>query len=154
MNRRLLMRLVAVALIALIAWLGRATREAPGATTAAPTAPVVAAPAPAAVSDPVTHPEIGFRDPSHLAEHFQKHGAEFGGIGANEYLRAAQTLRDRPAGGDVLESVRADGVVTRFDRASGAFLAFDRDLVIRTFFRPNDGERYFQRQLRRGHGVP
>jgi pyocin large subunit-like protein len=87
-------------------------------------------------------------------EHFQKHGAEFGRISVDEYLRAAQTLRDRPAGGDILESVRADGVVTRFDRGSGAFLACDRDGVIRTFFRPNDGEAYFQRQLKRGHSVP
>ena len=49
-----------------------------------------------------------------------------------------------------LEAVRTDGVVTRFDRAQGAFLAFDRDRTIRTFFHPNDGERYFQRQLARG----
>jgi hypothetical protein len=50
----------------------------------------------------------------------------------------------------VLEAVRTDGVVTRFDRASGAFLAFDRDLTIKTFFRPYDGERYYTRQLARG----
>jgi pyocin large subunit-like protein len=58
-------------------------------------------------------------------------------------------LRDTPAGGDVLEAVRDDGVVTRFDRASGAFIAFDASGVIRTFFRPRDGERYFHRQAAR-----
>jgi pyocin large subunit-like protein len=40
-------------------------------------------------------------------------------------------------------------VITRFDRASGGFVAFDGDGVIRTFFAPNDGERYFRRQARR-----
>jgi len=40
-------------------------------------------------------------------------------------------------------------VVTRFDRTSGAFLAFNSDGVIRTFFKPNDGERYFRRQAER-----
>jgi pyocin large subunit-like protein len=59
-------------------------------------------------------------------------------------------LRDRPAGDPVLEAVRSDGVVTRFDRSSGTFLAFDRDRTIRTFFKPNDGERYYRRQAERG----
>lgn len=92
---------------------------------------------------------IGFRSPQRLAEHFEKHGAEFHAASPQEYLALAQALRDRPAGGDVLEIVRADGVVTRFDRASGAFLAFERHGVIRTFFIPNDGERYFRRQATR-----
>jgi len=33
--------------------------------------------------------------------------------------------------GDILESVRADGVATRFDRATGSFLAYNRDGTIR-----------------------
>lgn len=68
------------------------------------------------------------------------------------YLRAAQTLRDQAAGGAVLELRRNDGVITRFDKASGAFLAVNRDGTIRTFFRPNDGEAYFRRQASRSHG--
>jgi pyocin large subunit-like protein len=66
-----------------------------------------------------------------------------------EYLGLAQTLRDRSAGGDVLEIIRRDGVITRFDRSSGAFLAFNDDRTIRTFFKPNDGENYFRRQSKR-----
>ncbi len=92
---------------------------------------------------------IGFRTPRALAEHFAKHGAEFRAASPQEYLALAQALRDRPAGGDVREIVRDDGVITRFDRASGAFLAFERDGVIRTLFISNDGERYFQRQAKR-----
>jgi hypothetical protein len=94
-------------------------------------------------------PEVGFRSRERLVEHFRKHGAEFGCRDAADYLRRAQALRDRPAGGGVLEVVRADGVITRFDRASGAFLAFADDGTIRTFFRPNDGEAYFRRQAER-----
>lgn len=94
---------------------------------------------------------IGFRSGDRLAEHFAKHGAEFGRITKEEYLRAAQELRDRPAGGSVLEIVRDDGTVSRFDRESGAFLAFNRDRTIRTFFKPNDGESYFRRQAQRSH---
>lgn len=94
-------------------------------------------------------PSIGFRSLHLLQEHYAKHGAEFGDVSQGEYLRRAQALRDAPVGGDVVELRRGDGSVSRFDRASGAFLAFDADGTIRTFFRPNDGERYFRRQARR-----
>jgi hypothetical protein len=65
-------------------------------------------------------------------------------------LQRAQQLRDAPVGGDIVEVVRqSDGIISRFDRGSGAFLAADPDGTIRTFFRPNDGEAYFRRQARR-----
>ena len=93
--------------------------------------------------------KIGFASRQKLVDHFEKHGGEFGGIDRDEYLRRARMLRDSRVGGDVLEAVRADGVITRYDRSTGAFIAFDSDLTIRTFFKPNDGESYFQRQSRR-----
>ena len=97
-----------------------------------------------------THTSVGFTTARHLDEHYEKHGAEFGHISKREYLAQAQTLRDAPAGGPILEIVRkSDGVVTRFDRESGAFIAFNPDRTIRTFFKPNDGERYFKRQAAR-----
>ncbi len=92
---------------------------------------------------------IGFRSPQRLDEHFAKHGVEFGAATRESYLRQAQSLRDAPAEGTILEVRRPDGVISRFDRRSGAFLAFDADGTIRTFFRPNDGESYFRRQARR-----
>jgi len=95
------------------------------------------------------HSDIGFASRGKFLQHYEKHGAEFGAISREEYLRQAQILRDRPAGGDILEIVRNDGVITRFDRKTGAFLAFNRDLTIRTYFKPNDGERYFARQSKR-----
>jgi pyocin large subunit-like protein len=122
----------------------------------APALPAASAPS---VQAPAAGPRafgeaVGFRSRERLDEHFQKHGREFGAATAADYLRLAQALRDRPAGGGVLERVRGDGVVTRFDRGSGAFIAFGDDGVIRTFFRPNDGERYFERQAARAHGAP
>lgn len=145
MNRSLLYRLAAVIGLAALWWLGHASSSGPGNASAPPDAEATIATA---------HPEVGFHDRERLAEHYRKHGAEFGDISEAQYLLLAQQLRDRPAGGDVREAVRADGVVTRYDRRSGAFLAFDPDRTIRTFFRPNDGEAYFERQLKRGHGEP
>jgi pyocin large subunit-like protein len=100
---------------------------------------------------PVARPDIGFASRQKTIDHYRKHGREFGSITIEQYVRKAQGLRDRPAGGSVLESVRSDGVVTRFDRGSGDFIAFNRDGTIRTYFRPADGEAYYQRQLRRKH---
>jgi pyocin large subunit-like protein len=99
----------------------------------------------------VARPEVGFRSHERLVEHYRKHGHEFGTIDMDRYLSLAQELRDRPVGGMILEQVRDDGVIVRYDKSSGAFIAFDRDGTIRTFFRPNRGDAYFRSQLQRGH---
>lgn len=91
----------------------------------------------------------GFRGQRALDDHYEKHGAEFGKISKSQYLRMAQEFRDMPKGGDVLEAVRADRVITRFHKKKGWFIAVNSDRTIRTFFIPNDGERYFWRQAKR-----
>jgi pyocin large subunit-like protein len=88
----------------------------------------------------------GFRSRAQLEEHFAKHGAEFGHISEAEYLRLAQGLRDAPVGGPILEARRPNGQFSRFDRRKGYFGAYNPDRTIRTFFIPNNGERYFRRQ--------
>jgi len=90
----------------------------------------------------------GFRSRRQFDEHFQKHGGEFGKITQSEYLRLAQELRDAPVGGAILEA-RRGAVVTKFDRRRGYFGAYNADGTIRTFFIPNQGERYFRRQAER-----
>jgi pyocin large subunit-like protein len=93
----------------------------------------------------------GFRSQAQLNEHYSKHGFEFGNISKQDYLRLAQELRDAPPGGQILESKRSDGEFSRFDRRHGYFGAYNPDRTIRTFFIPNDGERYFRRQARRAY---
>lgn len=162
MQKRHVLRLVVLILVVAVGAWFRSTSHVPPPATAPEPGAVVTPPAaetPGASGAPaaeppagtVAHPEIGFGSPAQLVDHFEKHGAEFRAGSASEYLALAQRLRDRPAGGDVVEATRADGTRCRFDRASGAFLAFDPDLRIRTFFRPNDGEAYFRRQLAREH---
>jgi len=136
--RRLLT--AALAALAILAYWTHATER--GAREAAPPPPATAATGGFPAS-------VGFADARRLEEHYEKHGAEFGAASRQDYLRMAQKLRDAPAGGPILEAVRRDGVVTRFDRQTGAFIAFNPNGVIRTFFRPNDGERYWRRQAER-----
>ncbi len=92
----------------------------------------------------------GFRGSAQLADHFARHGADVGASTPEAYVALAQALRDATVGGDILEIVRpVDGVISRFDKRSGAFGAYDADGTIRTFFRPEDGEAYFRRQAKR-----
>ena len=95
--------------------------------------------------------DVGFGSRQSFDDHFAKHGAEFGNVTQAQYLAMAQDLRDAPVAGHVLEFVREDGVTSRFDTKSGAFLAFNRNGTIRTFFKPNDGRRYFERQAEKDH---
>ena len=94
---------------------------------------------------------VGFRSAEKLRQHFLKHGREFGAITQSKYLAMAQDLRDAPLSKTVLEAAQVGGTISRFNRSTGAFMAFDPDLTIRTFFRPDDGEAYFIRAARRPH---
>jgi type II secretory pathway pseudopilin PulG len=94
---------------------------------------------------------IGFRSRTKLEQHYQKHGQEFGNISLDEYLAMAQDLRDAPLSDRVIEANQVGGTISRFDRKTGAFTAFDRDLTIRTFFKPNGGEDYFRRAATKTH---
>ena len=151
MNRALRSFLLAL-VCALAAWsLSRTKGASPPTLPSGPTPSSAPAPtaAPTAAPAPSTS-SVGFRSTARLIEHYEKHGREFGAISQAEYLQRAQQLRDAPVGGDIVEVVRqSDGIISRFDRGSGAFLAADPDGTIRTFFKPNDGEAYFRRQARR-----
>jgi pyocin large subunit-like protein len=141
--RRLLMP--ALAVVALLAyWTHVAPRGVP------PVTPVAQAETQDVKPYKVWGPSVGFETARKLDEHYDKHGAEFGHITKQDYLHQAQLLRDSAVGGPVIEARRANGGASRFDKQTGAFIAFNRDGTIRTFFRPNDGERYFRRQAERG----
>jgi pyocin large subunit-like protein len=94
---------------------------------------------------------IGFRSRTKLEQHYEKHGREFGNVTLDEYLSMAQDLRDAPLSNRVIEANQVGGTISRFDRQTGAFTAFDRDLTIRTFFKPNGGEDYFRRAATKTH---
>jgi hypothetical protein len=154
-----LLRIVGMAALSLAGACGRGDRgaaqrearvvsPASAATSGRPLPDAASARRPA---DNGLHSNVGFRSRAQFNEHFQKHGAEFGHVSQQEYLRQAQALREAPVGASIEEIRRDDGTVSRFDRSTGAFLAFNRDGTIRTFFKPNDGEGYFTRQASRVH---
>ena len=93
---------------------------------------------------------VGFSSHEKLSEHFKKHGKEVGAVSEADYLEKAQALRDAPLTPDIREQLRpSDGHTCRFQKSTGYFEVFDNRKVIHTFFRPNDGEQYFERQMNR-----
>ena len=90
----------------------------------------------------------GFRTQHLLEEHYAKYGKAFGKVSQEQYLRMAQQLRDMKPGRNILESKRPSGGGAKFDRVRGWFVAYDGDGTLRTFFIPNDGVHFFERQAR------
>lgn len=86
-----------------------------------------------------------FRNKSLYDSHYEKHGHEFGNITKEEYLQKANDLinSDSP---DVLTKYEDDGDFMYFDKISGEFLVLSPDGYIRTFFIPDDGIDYWNRQ--------
>jgi pyocin large subunit-like protein len=140
--------LVALLAVLLVAGCGGSHAAAPPAPAGSAAVATTTAPAPPA-TEPIVISPVGFRSQAELDAHFAKHGREVGAADEGDYLHRAQALRDAPLGEDVTEIVRRDGVRTRFDRRDGGFIAFNQDGVIRTYFRPADGEAYFLRQAGR-----
>lgn len=90
----------------------------------------------------------GFRTQDLLVDHYARHGHEFGKITMDQYLHMAQQLRDARPGKNILQAIRPDKGGSKFDVQHGWFVAWNADRTIRTFFVPNDGVRYFERQAR------
>jgi hypothetical protein len=83
-----------------------------------------------------------------LAEHFRKHAAEWAPPISSEaaYLRQASDLLSFPPGGSILQKVRPNGDILRYNTATNEFASMASDGTIRTFFRPTDGINYWNRQ--------
>ena len=79
-------------------------------------------------------------------EHWEKHGGDFPELGsAAEYDGAAAAFVAHPPPGTLIKH-RADGDTLFYDPATNTFAVGDADGEPRTFFRPNSGRAYWDRQ--------
>lgn len=92
--------------------------------------------------------EYHFRNDKLLNQHFEKHGAEFkddfGYKTAKEYEKGASDVINDPDALFKHESEDGDGVYYLED--SNEFVILSTDGYIRTYFRPNGGRKYFDKQ--------
>ena len=79
-------------------------------------------------------------------EHWEKHGGDFPELhSAQDYERAAQSFVTAPPPG-TLTKHRTNGDTLFYDPATNTFAVADPDGEPRTFFRPNSGRAYWDRQ--------
>lgn len=85
-----------------------------------------------------------FRKEEYLQEHYEKHGIDMGFDSAAEYLAAANKVLENE---DVLHKIEAeDGDDVYYLEATNEFVVVSTDGYIRTYFSPEDGIDYFNRQ--------
>ncbi|MBR4092412.1 MAG: hypothetical protein IKK32_00900 [Oscillospiraceae bacterium] len=89
--------------------------------------------------------EYSFRSEKQYVSHYEKHGHEFGDITIEEYLHMANDLINSDS--DTLHTkISKDGDYLFYDEATNEFLVLSDDGYIRTFFKPNAGIDYYNRQ--------
>lgn len=88
---------------------------------------------------------LAFASDERLEEHWVKHRSEFGQISRDEYLQRARTFfADESA--DKETKQRENGDELHFNASTSEFGVLSDDNTIRTYFRPNSGRRYWERQ--------
>lgn len=85
-----------------------------------------------------------FRSEKLLQEHYEKHGIEMGFASASEYQKAASSVAADPSALHKLEAEDGDDVY--YLEESNDFVIVSTDGYIRTYFRPDRGRAYFDRQ--------
>ncbi|WP_295087966.1 hypothetical protein [Ruminococcus sp.] len=99
-------------------------------------------------SEDGTYVEYHFRSQKLLTEHFEKHVQEFAGDfdykSAKDYEKGASDVINNSEALHKVESEDGDGVY--YIEATNEFVILSTDGYIRTYFRPNGGKSYYDRQ--------
>jgi pyocin large subunit-like protein len=85
-----------------------------------------------------------FRNRDLLKSHYKKHGIDMGFDSPEEYLAAANGVIANP---DALtKTEKEDGDMVYYVEDTNEFVVLSTDGYIRTYFYPDSGKRYFDRQ--------
>lgn len=85
-----------------------------------------------------------FRSEEQYISHYEKHGVEMGFASAEEYLAAANQVISSPDALHKLEAEDNDHIY--YLEETNEFVVLSQDGYIRTYFLPNAGIDYFNRQ--------
>ena len=91
-----------------------------------------------------TESELSFRNEKLLQEHYEKHGIEMGFASAQEYEAAANAVIANKESLHKLEEEDGDDVY--YLEETNEFVIVSTDGYIRTYFCPNSGIDYYNRQ--------
>ncbi|SFS03992.1 zinc-ribbon domain containing protein [Anaeromicropila populeti] len=85
-----------------------------------------------------------FKSDSLLQEHFNKHGSEFGYTSTSQYESGANAVINSP---EALHKTEAeDGDSVYYIEETNEFVILSTEGYIRTYFKPEDGIEYYNRQ--------
>ena len=101
----------------------------------------------AAETEPTTEAaqiEYTFRNSDLLKSHYKKHGIDMGFDSSEEYLAAANAVIANPEA--LTKTEREDGDMVYYVEETNEFVVLSTDGYIRTYFYPDSGKRYFDRQ--------
>lgn len=124
----------------------------PSGTVKPTTLPIVtptSTPRPTSTPEPSGTPDSSqkvytFRSEQLLKEHYQKHGIEMGFTSMEDYAAAANRVIHSP---DALHKLEAeDGDDVYYLEETNEFVIVSTDGYIRTYFYPDSGKEYFDRQ--------
>ncbi len=92
----------------------------------------------------VSYNEYHFKNKSRLNDHYEKHGKEMGFDSAKEYEQAASDVVNNP---DALHKMeKEDGDDVYYVEATNEFVVVSKQGFLRTYFLPDKGIDYFNRQ--------
>ena len=92
----------------------------------------------------VPYVEYTFRSEKYLNQHFDKHGRDMGFANPQEYEMAASDVANNP---DALHKTEAeDGDDVYYVEETNEFVVISTDGFIRTYFLPDAGKKYFDKQ--------
>lgn len=88
--------------------------------------------------------EYTFRNEKLLKSHYEKHGIEMGFSSSEEYESSASDVVNDPESSHKTEKEDGDDVYYKED--TNEFVVVSNDGYIRTYFNPDAGKKYFDRQ--------
>ena len=90
-----------------------------------------------------------FKTEELLVKHFEKHQKEYGTISVQEYLRQATILANEQPSDDVVQLRRSDNSIAKYRFSTNDFVVVNEDGTIRTLFKPEKKEAYWDEELER-----
>ena len=88
----------------------------------------------------------GFRNKQKLNNHFKDHQAEYPGLTKEQYAQRALELVESPIGNGIKGHADNNGQIVRYDTATNDFAKGHPEKGINTFFKPIDGQKYYDDQ--------
>jgi hypothetical protein len=96
--------------------------------------------------------EYGWADVKTLQEHVKNHSKDFNSRSARDYARQAKSFYERGFKEKLPMVQDRSGIVRIYDPKTNSFGSYNKDGTTRTFYKPADGVKYYEQQVKR-YGV-